>query len=305
MKITEARGLQAFRRIDAWFVDHPQVVSNSGSSAPALASQVDALKAITDRMAQQATDQTNQQGQTKLASKDEASLKTDLRSLHMRAILRVARALKGKVPGMGAFKMPTPNTTSEALVRAGAALQAAAAPYKDVFVQRGLPHDFLDQLAASAAALKASIDARGVAKSKSTGATQGLASDLADGRSIVALIDASLSHALKSDPAALASWHSAKRLAVKPVSLGSPSGSTPPASGATSTRAGAPSTGTATTAPGTGANSAGATSAGATSVPVAAAPVSSTAGSATAGGGPVTPSVGAGSTAAAAIPNAA
>jgi hypothetical protein len=44
-----------------------------------------------------------------------------------------------------------------------------------------------------------------------------LVSDLALGRQIVAMIDASLAHALKSDSPMLASWRQAKRATVKGV----------------------------------------------------------------------------------------
>ena len=44
MKSHQTRGLQAFRRIEAWFAEHPQVLGAAGSSAAALSNLVDALK---------------------------------------------------------------------------------------------------------------------------------------------------------------------------------------------------------------------------------------------------------------------
>jgi hypothetical protein len=66
-------------------------------------------------------------------------------------------------------------------------------------------------------ALESSVDARGLARSRRTGASAGLSDDLALGRQIVTMIDAPLTHALKSDSATLASWHQAKRATVKGV----------------------------------------------------------------------------------------
>src|SRR5437879_2088348 len=107
MNSKQSRGLQTFRRVEAWFADHPQVIPASASSAQALTKQVTALKA--------------------------------------------------------------------------------------------------------------SIDARGVALSKRAGATTSVAGDFDLGRRIVSMIDASLTHALKSDSALLVSWRQAKRITVKPI----------------------------------------------------------------------------------------
>ena len=88
-----------------------------------------------------------------------------------------------------------------------------ASVYKEVLVEHGLPADFLDQLAAATSALKSSIDARGMALSKRTGATASVAGDHDLGRRIVSMIDASLTHVLKNDPVTFASWRQAKRYA--------------------------------------------------------------------------------------------
>jgi hypothetical protein len=215
MKSQQTRGLQAFRRVEAWFAEHPQVLATAGSSAVALAKQVDALKQIVASMTARATEQTVQSGQATLAAKDEAEQRHELRSLHLKSIVRVAGALRGKVPGMGVFKLPDRSLSSDTLFHAAEALRTTAAVYKDVFVEHGLPADFLDQLDAATTALGACVDARGVARSRATGASNGLVSDLALGRQIVAMIDASLAHALKSDSPMLASWRQAKRATVK------------------------------------------------------------------------------------------
>ena len=103
MKSRQTRGLQAFRRVTAWFAEHPQVIANNGSSSAALTSQVDALKQVVDGMTAGATEQTTQTGQATLAGKDEVPLRTELRTVHVKAIVKIAQALRGKVPGMGVF----------------------------------------------------------------------------------------------------------------------------------------------------------------------------------------------------------
>ena len=215
MKVQQGRALQAFRRVQAWFAEHPEVLANSGSSKDALAKQLDALKQVVDSMTAGATEQTTQKAQATLAAKDEKSLRADVRSLHLKSIVTVAEALRGKVPGVGVFKLPSPGLRSENLVHAAQALRTTAGVYKDVFVEHGLPADFLDQLDAATAALKDSVDARGLARSRIAGASTTLASERSLGRQIVAMIDASLAHVLKSDSATLASWRQVKRVTLK------------------------------------------------------------------------------------------
>jgi len=217
MKSKQPRGLQAFRRIKAWFGEHPQVIAAAGSIGAALSNQVEALKQVVASMTARATEQASQTGQATLAAKDEATQRHELRSLHLKAIVRVAGALRGKVPGMGVFKLPNRSLSSDTLFHAAEAIRTTAAVYKDVFVEHGLPADFLDQLDAATTALGASVDARGVARAKVSGASSGLESDLALGKQIVAMIDASLTHALKTDSPMLASWRQVKRATVKGV----------------------------------------------------------------------------------------
>lgn len=215
MKVQQSRALQAFRRVQAWFAEHPQVIADAGSSKDALAKQLDALTQVVTTMTAGATEQTTQKAQATLAAKDEPSLRADLRSLHLKSIVRLAEGLRGKVPGTGVFKMPSPGIKSENLVLAAQALRTTAGVYQEVFVEHGLPADFLDQLDTATAALKESIDARGVAKGSIAAASKTLAKELSLGRQIVTMIDASLAHTLKSDPAMLASWRQVKRVTLK------------------------------------------------------------------------------------------
>jgi hypothetical protein len=234
MESVQSRGLQCFRRVEAWFADHPTVVPAAGSSAGALGAQVTALQQVVDRMTAQATEETTQASQATLAAKDEPALRKELRMLHMRAIVTVAGALRGKVPGIGVFKTPSRDMGSESLVSAAEAMHEMAAPYESVFVEHGLPADFLAQLDAAALALKLSVDARGVAQSRRTGAGTSLGNDLKLGKQILSMISASLSYALKSDPATLASWRQARRVTVKGVQSKAVPVSAPPASGSVS-----------------------------------------------------------------------
>lgn len=222
MKSRQSRALQAFRRVEAWFAENPQVLTNAGSSQAALSNQIGALKQVVETMTAGATEQTMQKSQATLAARDETTLRTEIRSLHVKAIVRVAGALRGKVSGMGVFKLPADSLSSETLLHAAEAVRTAASVYKDVFVEHGLPIDFLDRLETAGAALKESVDARGVARSRVAGATKTLASELALGRQILTILDAALSHTLRSDASLLTSWRQAKRVTVKGVASRAP-----------------------------------------------------------------------------------
>src|SRR6185437_8899220 len=162
----QSRTLQSFRRVEAWFAEHPEVIPASGTSTQALTNQVNALSGVVSRMTEQGAQQVTQTGQATLAAKDETTLRSELRTPHIKAIVNVANALRGKVPGIGVIRMPAFNVRSEGLIKSAEALFVTASVYKDVLVEHGLPADFLDQLAAATSALKSSIDARGVALSK-------------------------------------------------------------------------------------------------------------------------------------------
>lgn len=213
----QVRGLQSFRRLDAWFVDHPEVIPASGSSAQALTNGVNDLRGVITRMTEQGTEQATQTEQATLVAKDEPMLRSELRTRHMNAIVAVATALRGKVPGIGVMKLPSTRVSSEKLAAAAEALSTTAAIYQNVLIEHGLPRDFIAQLDAAITALRASVDARGLALSKRVGATAAVAEAFDLGKRIVQMIDASLLHALKSEPATLASWRQAKRITVKPT----------------------------------------------------------------------------------------
>src|SRR6516162_7427288 len=171
MKVQQGRALQAFRRVQAWFAEHPEVLANSGSSKDALGKQLDALSQVVGTMTAGATEQTTQKSQTTLAARDEKSLRANVRSLHLKSIVTLAEALRGKVPGMGVFKLPSPGMQSENLLHAAQAVRTTAGVYEDAFVEHGLPADFLEQLDAAIAALKQAVDARGIARSRIAGAS--------------------------------------------------------------------------------------------------------------------------------------
>jgi hypothetical protein len=211
MNAHQQRVLQSFRRVHAWLVANAHYTE----SAPALGKQREALHDIVQRLTDNATMQSTQQAQTLLVSQDEIEKRREVLSYQMAPIAQVARALRGTVPGIGVLSMPRWNSPTPSVVTAAMAMARKAEIYEDVLIENGLPTDFIAQLEASAAALKDSFDARGMARGARASATRGVAVDLALGRRVVALIDAVLARPRNLEPAKMAEWEQLKRVTVK------------------------------------------------------------------------------------------
>ena len=150
----------------------------------------------------------------------------------MAPIAKVARALRGTVPGIGVLSLPRGNVQTAAVITAATAMAQKGEIYKDVLVESGLPADFVAQLMAAAAALKASLDGRGLARASRVAATRGVGSELALGRRVVAILDAVVTRQIRSEPAKVAEWEQLKRVTVKGTAVRAPvelveTGSTP------------------------------------------------------------------------------
>ena len=133
----------------------------------------------------------------------------------MASIVKVARALRGTVPGIGVLAMPKGNIQTAALITAATVLARKAETYKEVLVENGLPSDFIEQLEAAVLTLKGSLDARGLARAARSSATRGVGSEIALGRRVVMIMDATLTRVLRSQPTKLAEWEHVKRVTLK------------------------------------------------------------------------------------------
>ena len=219
MNAYQERVYRSFRRVEGWFAANPQYVAGNSS----LGHQVELLNGIVTRLSDHATAQDTQRAQTLLISKDETEKRRELLAHQLAPIAKVARALQGTVPGIGVLTLPKGNVSTPGIIRAANAMADKAEIYKDVLVESGLPADFIEQLKTAAAALKASVDGRGLARASRAAATRGLESELALGRRIVAIIDAVVTRLIRSEPAKLAEWEQLKRIEVRGVGVhGSP-----------------------------------------------------------------------------------
>jgi hypothetical protein len=112
MNTYQERVLQSFRRVQGWFAANPQFVAKDGPpSAHALAAQLDALNGVVQRVSDHAAEQQTRFSQSLLISRDEDDRRRELLTVHMASIAKVARALRGTVPGIGVLTMPKRNLT--------------------------------------------------------------------------------------------------------------------------------------------------------------------------------------------------
>jgi hypothetical protein len=216
MNSHQERVLQSFRRVQGWFAANPQFVAKDGpASVPALAAQVEALNGVVQRLTDHGEEQRTQLSQSLLVSKDEIERRREVLSIHMAPIAKVARALRGTIPGIGVLTIPKKRLQTAALVSEAKSMARQAEIYKEVFVEHALPTDFIEQLRAAAQSLKASLDARGLARAARKSSTRGVESELVLGRRIVDIIDATMTRVLRNQPAKQTEWQAVKRVTVK------------------------------------------------------------------------------------------
>jgi hypothetical protein len=228
MNAYQERVLQSFRRVEGWFAANPEYVAGNA----ALGHQLETLTGIVRRLSDHVTAQDTQRAQSLLISKDEVEQRREVLTYQMAPIAKVARALRGTVPGIGVLSLPRGNVQTAEIITAATAMAQKGEIYKDVLVESGLPADFVAQLMAAAAALKASLDGRGLARASRVAATRGVGSELALGRRVVAILDAVVTRQIRSQPAKVAEWEQLKRVTVKGTAVRAPvelveTGSTP------------------------------------------------------------------------------
>ncbi|HKW46295.1 MAG TPA: hypothetical protein VJN70_02585, partial [Gemmatimonadaceae bacterium] len=157
--------------------------------------------------AAQASSKLNARSQTAA----QKALRRDLVNHHMRPIATIAAAHLRDVPGFKALRL-SPKVKVEVLVQDATAMAEAAKEHQTVFVGNGRPENFVDALLAAAAAVRASIDARGKSITTKAAAWGGLKATATRAHLVMRFVDAQVRSALADDPTTLAAWKSAKRI---------------------------------------------------------------------------------------------
>lgn len=137
-----------------------------------------ARKAIDRLVAQlrvQSIDQVSGAQMSKGLTARQKKLRAQLRNARMKPIAVIARALLRQVPEMHAFTLPPGDTPAMQLIARADGMADAASRHASVFIEAGLPADFLAQLDQATRALEGSLTSRAQSSSRSVGATAALA----------------------------------------------------------------------------------------------------------------------------------
>ena len=163
---------------------------------------------------------------------EQAVLRRDLVTNHMRPVALIAAAHLRDVPGFKALQLPKLDVKAAVLVQDATAMAEAAREYQQVFVGNGRPENFVDALLAAAGAVRASIDERGKSIASRAAARDGLKATATRAHLVLRFLDAQVKSAGGDDPKILAAWKSAKRIGrgkVVPIEATLLASTTPPA----------------------------------------------------------------------------
>ncbi len=206
VKIRQSTTLQSLRAARA-FVD---------MNAGALVGVVDtgSLKRLGDSiesLAHHADDQSGSQLKAQGLTERQKTLRSELHA-QMVTVARVARADLPTTPEFKALRLPRGRPAPERLKAAAAGMAQVAAEHVAVFTAAGLPNDFVAQLTAAAQAVLDAVDDRKLTSGKRSGATAGLARQVAEGKRVLAILDALVTRALRDNAPLLANWKSVIRV---------------------------------------------------------------------------------------------
>jgi len=209
----QQRSLQSFRRVQGWAVAHTDILN----AAPApVSAHLATLNEVVTRIE---TNAVTQDVQHRLSTRDstDATLRRKAVRDAMAPIAQVARTLHGTVFGISAISKMPGNADNEHLVGAAISMAENSMIFRTTLIEHGLQPDCIETLQVAAAALKSSVDVRGLAKSAGVGASKGIHAAVQQGIKLVSLIDAGLLSQLRTSASNLASWRNAKRVTTKGV----------------------------------------------------------------------------------------
>ncbi len=202
---------RCFRRVQEYLAANPL------ADAPvSLGRQLQELNEVVEQLTAAAADQEAGSRLTKAETQHQRELREQLWSRHMLVISRIAREVLG-LQGMDkALKLPNKLKAHETVLAAADAMAEAASKQQELFIQHGLPADFVAQLRAATAALRTSLGTRDGTRRRKVTATAGMGVQLRRGKRAVRMLNAILAPHLALDPERLAAWNSIRRVQVTP-----------------------------------------------------------------------------------------
>ncbi|MDX6694418.1 MAG: hypothetical protein QOF02_2021 [Blastocatellia bacterium] len=110
------------------------------------------------------------------------------------------------------FRLPRGNANDQELLAAARACAADAVPLKAMFIEYGLPADFLEDLNDDIEAFEAAVAAQEAGRRERVTATAAIDEVIERGMQIVRRLDAIVRNVLRDQPAKLAAWESARHV---------------------------------------------------------------------------------------------
>jgi hypothetical protein len=134
-------------------------------------------------------------------------------SNHMVPIARIARrAFAGNIPGMDQkFTLPPKRADNEALLNAARGMAQAAEEHAAVFMEEGVPPDFVVTFRAAIEALAAGLTVRVEGQRRRTTSREAIDKLVKRGNAAVDVLDAIVRPRLADRPELLVAWKSVKR----------------------------------------------------------------------------------------------
>jgi hypothetical protein len=142
---------------------------------------------------------------------NELRLARALRRRNMRPIVRIARAKVPQIAQLSSMSLPPLKTNSTALAGQAGEIAKAVQPYEQIFVDAGLPADFIARMRAAADELVQSIGGKGAHRSLRTGATKALDTEVQQARRIIGVLDGLVRAQLDEQDKLVTEWRSASR----------------------------------------------------------------------------------------------
>lgn len=190
--------------------------------------QFASLSAIIAELDTHTAAQTSERRAVLESSTSKSSARDELRR-GLEPICRTARVMGLSTPGLeDKFRMPG-SVSDQALLAAARAIAAAALPLKAEFTRRGLPDDFLEDLAADIEAFEQAISRKMQKRIAQVEATAAIDDAIERGINVVLELDAIMRNKYADDPATLAAWLSASHTERRPRRAATTKTEPPPA----------------------------------------------------------------------------
>ena len=207
MQHRQKQVIESFQRVQGFLVTHPLPPPRGYGEPGAL------LDAVVNRLLEHGRDQVTGQRLKRASRESEKTLAGRLRRLHLKPITLIAQARLSGSPAMDeALRMPRPKLPTTKLIVVARTFRNAAAQYEEIFIQSGRPEDFLVQLDAAIDAVEKAFDEKASRLGLQVAGTAELASELAEGRDAVKMLDAIVLTTFDGQLDVLAEWRSARRV---------------------------------------------------------------------------------------------